>query len=82
MAKVVRSIMAADTVLYAVCGAIAQRCLGAGPDKARAAACYANRLPPEFGTVAIRDIVAGNASAIKLPEVQDFVKRHRLLLAA
>jgi hypothetical protein len=63
-------------VLYALCGALVEKCKQA---KAPLAAFvqYALRLPEEFAVLALRDALAVNPKLVGLPAVQQWIARAR-----
>ena len=63
-------------VLYALVGALVELCRA---DRAPLTAFvrYANRLPDEFGLLAMRDALAVNRTLVGLPAVQEWIARAR-----
>ena len=63
-------------VLYALAGALAERCRASDAPLA-AFARYASRLPDEFALLAFRDALAVSKTLVLLPAVQQWVARAR-----
>ena len=63
-------------VLYALVGALVERCRHAGAPLANFVA-YATRLPDEFAMLAVRDALALNPKLAALPAVQQWVRAAR-----
>ncbi|HVK08995.1 MAG TPA: MoxR family ATPase [Gemmataceae bacterium] len=63
-------------VLYALVGALVEKCRPPGAGLAGFAA-YAPRLPDEFALLALRDALAVNAKLAALPAVQQWIARAR-----
>jgi hypothetical protein len=64
-------------VLYALVGALVERCRGADPALLGGFVTYVARLPDEFGVLAMRDALALNARLIALPQAQAWLARAR-----
>jgi hypothetical protein len=60
-------------VLYALIGALTERCRQAEPNKLAAFVQYATRLPDEFGMLALRDALAVQPKLISLPAAQQWL---------
>jgi hypothetical protein len=71
-------------VLYALVGALTERCRKGDQALLSGFVYYATRLPDEFGVLAMRDALALNAKLIALPHAQAWLARARQrgLLAA
>lgn len=70
-------------VLYAVCGAIVEKCrTDAKKTKSGPSIKYANRLPKEFGVLLFRDIVKVDREALMTDEGRQFLKTNRDALVA
>lgn len=67
-------------VLYALCGALAERCRGADPALLGRFVRYAGRLPAEFGVLAVRDAAAANPALLSAPEAAAWLRAHRDVL--
>jgi hypothetical protein len=67
-------------VLYALCGAIAEKCRGADKAKLAAAVTYCGRLPKEFQVVLMNDARAANPGILQIPAGQAWIRANRDLL--
>jgi hypothetical protein len=64
-------------VLYALVGALVERCRQGDPDKLQGFTQYATRLPDEFGVLAMRDALAIQPKLISMPLAQQWLTRVR-----
>ena len=64
-------------VLYALCGALVERCRNANPKLQGAFVQYVERLPEEFGVLAMRDALAVVPHLLSLPPAQAWLKKAR-----
>jgi hypothetical protein len=64
-------------VLYALVGALTERCRKGDQATLSSFVQYATRLPDEFGVLAMRDALAINAKLIGLPHAQSWLTRAR-----
>jgi hypothetical protein len=64
-------------VLYALCGALVERCRSASPKVLAAFVTYVGRMPDEFGVLAMRDALAVAPKLLTLPEAQAWLTRAR-----
>jgi hypothetical protein len=64
-------------VLYALCGALVERCRNADPKQLGAFAQYAGRMPDEFGVLAMRDALTVAPSLLSLSPAQAWLARAR-----
>jgi hypothetical protein len=71
-------------VLWALSGAVPERCREKHKPTVQAAMRYAMRLPLEFATFMIRSIVklGGASNALSAPGASDFIARHKHVLLA
>lgn len=67
-------------VLFALCGALAERCRTADRATLGRFLTYIGRLPSEFGVLAIRDACSANRGVISAPGASEFLKKHKHLL--
>jgi hypothetical protein len=64
-------------VLYALVGALVERCRQGDQALLAGFVSYATRLPDEFGVLAMRDALAINPKLISLPQAQSWLARAR-----
>jgi hypothetical protein len=64
-------------VLYALCGALVERCRKAGQKVLAGFVQYAGRMPDEFGVLAMRDALAVAPGLLTLPDAQAWLARAR-----
>jgi hypothetical protein len=64
-------------VLYALCGALAERCRKADSPILNSFVSYVARMPDEFGVLAMRDGVAINHKLLSVPPAGAWLKSHR-----
>jgi MoxR-like ATPase len=64
-------------VLYALSGAIVQRCRGADDTTLGAAVTYAGRMPAEFGVLTVRDVASVNPKVLNVPQCGEWLRNHR-----
>jgi hypothetical protein len=67
-------------VLYALAGALTERCRQADDRTLGAAVTYVGRLPDEFGVLTVRDVAAVNPRVLIVPQAGGWLKAHRALL--
>jgi hypothetical protein len=70
----------APDVLYAVCGAVAERCKKADDKILGAAVKYAGKLQKEFGVLMMRDVLAANTRVSAIPEGAAWLRDNRNLI--
>jgi AAA domain (dynein-related subfamily) len=70
----------APDVLYAVCGAIAEKCKTVDDKKLAAAVKYAKRLPKEFSVLMMRDSAAANKRIVSTDDFQGWIRENRNLI--
>jgi hypothetical protein len=68
-------------VLYALSGALSERCKGADAKVLSAFSQYAGRMPREFAVLTFRDGVQANRGLLSVPEADAWVRKHRHILA-
>lgn len=64
-------------VLYALSGAIAERCRNGDKDVLDAAVTYHSRMGEEFSVLTMRDILQVNREVLKLPKTAQWIKAHK-----
>jgi hypothetical protein len=64
-------------VLYALAGALAERCRSAAPPLLANVVTYAGRLPDEFAVLAVRDALAVQPKLLALPEARAWLAAAR-----
>src|SRR5262245_58855024 len=64
-------------VLYALCGALVERCRKANPKVLASFVQYVGRMPDEFGVLAMRDALAVAPKLLTLPDAQAWLARAR-----
>jgi hypothetical protein len=64
-------------VLYALCGALVERCRKASPKVLAAFVQYVGRMPDEFGVLAMRDALAVAPKLLTLADAQAWLARAR-----
>jgi hypothetical protein len=64
-------------VLYALCGALVERCRKANSKVLAAFVQYVSRMPDEFGVLAMRDVLAVAPKLLTLPDAQAWLSRAR-----
>jgi hypothetical protein len=67
-------------VLYALAGALSERCRRADERRLGAAVTYAGRMPEELAVLTVRDIAAVNPRVLTVPQAAGWLKAHRALL--
>ena len=67
-------------VMYAVCGAVAEKCRGADAKKLAAAVTYASRMPKEFQVLLMNDARNVNPGIIQTTAGQAWIRANRDLL--
>jgi MoxR-like ATPase len=70
------------SVLYALCGALAETARTAAANTLDAIAKYLTRLPAEFAVVAMRDALAVQPAILTQPSAKTFLAKHRATILA
>jgi hypothetical protein len=74
------SVPSDPAVLYALAGALTERCRKTDDRLLGAAVTYVGRLPDEFGVLTVRDVAAVNPRVLTVPQASGWLKKHRDLL--
>lgn len=67
-------------VLYALAGALTEKCRNADQALLGRFMAFANRMPDEFGVLCVRDSLAINSRVLTAPGASDWMKKHKEVL--